>query len=1386
MKKNLFYIAKIKFTFTFFILMISGIFYVKAQDKNSFKQITKLESKFIKVMGENNTLKGIEILKQIIEKKNEIGYYKVDSLDYVSNINSLANLHSNIGNFDTALYFYKRVLVSNLLLKDSLKLSTLFSSLGFVYFNFKDYILSLDYYLKSLCISEKVEGCESLSACFSVFAIGNIYYQMNQIDTAIYYFQKSLEIIRKNKNNETTRIINLLHNIGNIYQRIGKHEEAIDAYDQIVLIYKDLGIENIYLSSCLYDIGDIYILSGEFDKGKEVYDESLNIAKKIKGTNSLEYANVLIRLGNLYSAKDNFDLALDYYNQSLLIRENILGSNSLEVATNLNNIANVYLKKDDYKKAIELKLQGLNICNKINGEKSQESAHYLYELGNGYLSMRLYSKAIESYNKSLEIKKNYSNNDSIEISHTIQNLGRVYYYMNQFDKAIEYINQSTVIYEKFLGEENMNVASSLHIIGNIYFSIGNYKNALESYFKSLEISQKIFRDKSNQIANTLGCIGVTYSRMGFFEKAIEYNNKAIDINKQLFGFQCADVANSLENNGFCYSEIGNYTKAFEFLNQSKVIRENIFGNKSIQVSWVLNTIGGIYLKVEDYDKAFETFNNSLEITKNVLGNESDGVAYILNYVSKIYSSLGNYNQALDLLNSSLNIYKKIYGSESYQVALMYSNIGLVYIDMKAYDKALNLFNKCLDIQNNVLGKESKGVAITLNNIGITYAKMMQYEKALENHNNSLDIQKKISGNESIEVVRYLLNLANVYVNMKNYTKALEIYNQNIEYYKKYLGKESIEVSKIIENIDLVNLEIGNYKKALESYSTNLYNSYKNIQRVFSFLPEKDRFYYWEKDKRAIINAPSFAFKSKIFNNTFQGDVYNSLLFSKNILLHSSIEFSQLIYKSEDTLVIKKYNQLQEIKDQLQKQYEIPVKDRVINCDSLETLSLDLEKTLITKSKEYGDYTRNLKITWQDVQKKLSVQDIAIEFTEFNVLNSDSVMYAALLIRKELQYPLMIPLFEKKELENLTIDSYNTTLKTAMSSTKIEEIKKYDSIIYNNLNLYSLIWNPIKSQLKFGDNIYFSAAGLLHQIAIENLRDSTKSLMSDKYKFYRLSSTKDLAYNNKTSKFQTAVLYGGIKYDVDTTTMISESRKYNTTDIAMRSISYSNDSVRGGNWKYLIGTKQEVNKINSELIKSNINTYVYSDVNASEESFKALSGKKTNIIHIATHGFYLTEQQTRKKDFFRSQLMQDETKVSKIDRSLDRSGLLFAGAQAAWDGKKLPETIEDGTLTSREITSLDLRGTDLLVLSACQTGLGEITGDGVFGLQRGFKKAGVKTIVMSLWQVDDNATQLMMSEFYANLAQGLSKREAFTKAQNKLRSMEEYSSPYYWAGFIMLD
>ena len=540
-----------------------------------------------------------------------------------------------------------------------------------------------------------------------------------------------------------------------------------------------------------------------------------------------------------------------------------------------------------------------------------------------------------------------------------------------------------------------------------------------------------------------------------------------------------------------------------------------------------------------------------------------------------------------------------------------------------------------------------------------------------------------------------------------------------------------------------------------------------------YMTENQRMQFWKTMQSKFDETyPIFAYKYHFSQPSISTFAYDNELFRKGLLLSSSNIIRQSILESNDSILIEQWNELVGIKQVIMNLEE---KDpNSTNLVHYKNQADSLEKIVTKSSAIFRETKQQQSITWDSIQQYLTPDEVAIEYF-IAPLNEDSTMYCALLLRHDSQYPELIPLCEEKEIVN------------CLSQNRTNDIYTFDT---NSKTIFNLIWDKILPQIHEGGTIYFSPAGLLHQIAIENIPYDQTHTMSDVYTMVRLSSTREIVKKDKSIKHHTATIYGGIFYDVDKTSLLAESRNYDTEDMfAYRSI--SSTLPNRGSVLYLPGTKKEAESIYSLLNSNNITSTLYTASKANEESFKSLSGKHRNILHIGTHGFYWEDSTARKQDYFSQRIqlqMLGDNQLQKpsID-PLTRCGLLFAGSNIALSGHSndLPEGVQDGILTAKEISLMDLRDADLVVLSACETAKGDITSEGIFGLQRAFKMAGVQTIIMSLWKVNDQATQMLMTEFYTNwISKNQSKREAFKNAQNTVRA--KFEEPEYWAGFILLD
>ena len=661
--------------------------------------------------------------------------------------------------------------------------------------------------------------------------------------------------------------------------------------------------------------------------------------------------------------------------------------------------------------------------------------------------------------------------------------------------------------------------------------------------------------------------------------------------------------------------------------------------------------------------------------------------------------------------------------------------------MGDYAKAETYHLEALRIRKSVHGENHPDYAVSLNNLGVLYSDMGDYAKAETYYLEALRIKKSVLGENHPGYAASLFNLGNLYSKMGDYAKAERYY-----------------------------LEALSIRKTIFVYST-------------TFMSEQQRKAYWQTMQSYFTNNYTcFTYEYHIHNPSISTFAYNNELFIKGLLLTSTECVKRSILESNDSTLIRQWNELTTKKQQIQVlQEKQPQSD---NLKQIQEEAEQLEKEITRSSATYRESQTMWQITWDSVRNHLSPDEVAIEYFSAP-LSEDSVMYCALLVRHDSELPELIPLFEEKEVSAFISSSEgNVTNETYDFHADGDAVSE-------------IVWSKVLPKIKERETVYFAPSGVLHQLAIEYLPYDETRTMADVYNMVRLSSTREIVKNKPQAQYSTATVYGGIQYDMSAEGLLVESEMYsNLTLLASRSL--ENDTINRGAVRYLPGTKQEAEHIDALLKGNNILAQLYTATKANEESFKALSGKHNNIIHIGTHGFTWTDSVAKKQDYFAGQMRtlngMKRHRGSVID-PLSRCGLLFAGANIALAGysNKLPEGVQDGVLTAKEISLIDLRDADLVVLSACETAKGDVTSEGVFGLQRAFKMAGVQTIIMSLWKVDDHATQILMTEFYNNwVGKKQSKREAFRNAQNAVRYAKDangeylYSKPVYWAGFVMLD
>ncbi len=781
---------------------------------------------------------------------------------------------------------------------------------------------------------------------------------------------------------------------------------------------------------------------------------------------------------------------------------------------------------------------------------------------------------------------------------------------------------------------------------------------------------------------------------------------------------------------------------------------------------------------------------ALEIRKEVLGEKHPDYATSLNNLAIYYSDLGDYSKAIELGKQALEVNREVLGEKHPDYATSLNNLANYYSDLGDYSKAIELNERALEIRKEVLGEKHLDYTSSLNNLAIDYSNLGNFpksielclhlgndSKAIELGKQAVEIRKEVLGEKHPAYATSLDNLAGYYGDLGDYSKAIELSKQALEIRKEVLGEKHPVYATSLSNLALSYYDNGDCKKAVEYLQEHTSLCQSIITSLFGELMTNLRATYWSQCDFVFTDLyPSYSYylqKTTLLCNA--SDLYDkSALFAKGLLLTTEIEMNRLIQESGDKEALNIFEELRSKKQMLQKLYAKPIAERYLNTDSLEHEAEKLEGLLLKRSKVYGDFTHKLRTTWKNVQAALGKDEIAVEFLSFNT-NGDSTMVVALTLRKDDKEPKMIPLFEQKQLERVK-----------------------DKKTFYCQEVTDLVWKPMMAELKDVKRIYFSGAGIIHKVGIEYAPGM------ENYEIYRLSTTREIIdrkekKSRKPSSRSSAVLYGGINYETESNTgkesTATQDGRSRRLSVELHRAFIDSLGMRGSVLRYLPGTLDEVNNIQNCFNPRKYDVRILKGKEATEKSVRALSGDAPTILHFATHGFYYTESQRKEQDERRGLRPIGESDIKKHyeDEALNRSGLFMAGANNALKGENNDMWEDDGILTAQEISKIDLRGVDMVVLSACETAKGDINqGEGVFGLQRGFKKAGAQSIVMSLWKVDDEATEMLMTEFYKNLCAGQDRHEAFHMAQRYVREYrtpngkQKFKAPSYWAGFIMLD
>ncbi|MCC5627474.1 CHAT domain-containing protein [Nostoc sphaeroides CHAB 2801] len=1031
-------------------------------------------------------------------------------------------------------------------------------------------------------------------------------------------------------------------------------------------------------------------------------------------------------------------------------------------ATTLNNIGLVYSDLGEKQQAIQYYNQALPIFRAV-GNRTGEAIS-LVSIGAVYSDLGEKQQAIQYYNQALPIFRAVG--DRGGEATTLNNIGLVYSDLGENQEALKYYNQALPI-RRAVGDRR-GEAITLHNIGLVYYSLEQKQEALKYYNQALPIFRAV-EDRKGE-TNTLNNIGAVYDSLGENQDALRYYNQALPISRAVEDRK--GEATTLNNIGAVYSSLGENQEALKYYNQALPIRRAVRDRGGEAIS--LTSIGLVYDSLGEKQDALRYYNQALSIFRAV--GHRRGEATTLNSIGAVYSSLGENQEALKYYNQALPIRRAVRDKEGEAISL--TSIGAVYSSLGEKQEALKYYNQALPIFRAVEGR--KGEATTLNNIGLVYSSLGEKQDALRYYNQALPIFRAVEERRGEAIS--LTSIGLVYSDLGEKQEALKYYNQALPINRAVRDKEG-EANTLFH---MANLERdrGNLKEA----QTQIQAAIEIIEDLRTKIADKElrasyfasvqvyyKFYIdllMEQHKK----DPSKGYDALALevSDRSRARVLIELLTEANIDIKKGIDPTLL---AEERRLQGQINAQEKLLSELSSKKETPEQVLTNTKQKIEDIlkqQRELQIKIRAKNPEYADLIYPKPLTLKEIQQQLDKDTLLLQYS---LGKERSYLWA---VTPDSLYSYELPGSEKidKAAKNL----YNNLRNPGMQGVSPEDTGKAAN------ELSQLILAPVADKLG-KKRLVIVGDDALQYIPFAALTDLTPQppSLSGKGEQDKLPSPprrgvgeevnyQPLVVNHEIISLPSAStiailrkqIKGRIKAPKTLAILADPVFSANDQRVTNKSSNVANNNVdqqveesalkrstRNMNRSEigrLPGTEQEAQEI-LKLVPASENLQAFGfDANYNWATSDQLSQYK--MLHFATHGF----------------LDSTDPELSGIVLSLiDKQG-----------------KSQRGFLRLTDIFNLNFPA-ELVVLSACSTGLGkEVKGEGLVGLTRGLMYAGAARVVVSLWNVNDKATSLLMSQFYSEmLQQGKTPAAALRAAQLKMWEQEKWRNPYSWSAFTLL-
>ena len=948
----------------------------------------------------------------------------------------------------------------------------------------------------------------------------------------------------------------------------------------------------------------------------------------------------------------------------------------------------------------------------------------------------------------------------------------------KYSEALEVAKSQVALSEERFGGRNPRTATALTNLAGAYNTLGQYGEAEPLFQQALEIWKGLVGPDHPNVAMTSNSLAVVYQAQGRYAEAEPLFQQALEIWEAALGPDHPNVATTRSNLAIVYRAQGRYAEAKPLFQQALASYEHSLGPEHPLTANTLAHLGGLYLVMVQFSEAEPYFQRALAIQEKVLGPEHPNTADTLVGLGNLYRILGQFAEAEPLLQRGLKINEKVLGPDHPSTAASLNALAVLYVDMEQYseeqyDETEGLLKRALFIQEQVLGPMHSLTAQTLNNLAFHYKLVGDYAKAEPLYRRAVTINEQVLGAQHPETLMYLNNLGDLYLAMREFGKAEPLLHKALAMSEQALGADHPRTVFPRRNMALWHASQHRYQDSLKFFERATTLEGQVIENVLAIPSERQQLSFIKQ----ITKRNSYFTCLSLIHQFFAQDpaalrvAINLVLARKGIVLDVQAQHHQSLAQSLDPQARERWETWRATRASLAKLLlnRPPLQKQHDYQRQVEAARVQIKKMEASLPRE----ARALRhATVEQVAPTLPPNGALVEFVKFrdfdwkNIRLAPTWRYLALLLTSD-QRMAIVDLGDAANLED--------SVQAALADLRREPwLKTGDRQVAAAERLYHLLWKPISKAIGDINVVVLSPDGILNLVPFVALRSPAGRFLVEDLTLMIATSGRDLLKGTEDFPPQTDLfLAADPSFDWMPPYIQAQS-----SDPALKN---SESKTHGKKFLRIEGTASALTII-PPLISGDRKIIVDGE-DATEQV--VVGANRPRVLHLATHGFFSEDQ----LDLTPKKISVGGVPTTGVspgyENPLARSGLALAGANHAM------RTIErrDGILTALEVSGMVFHGTDLVVLSACDTGTGEVrTGEGVYGLRRAFVLAGARNLVMSLWPVWDKEAPKQMKSFYTYYGQGVPPAQALRKAQlERITWMRKHlgaAPPSLWAPFIV--